>query len=423
MNRAIAPEFVNIKSIEIQEAEHLKLSNDLDLYYVNAGSQDIIKIELLFPAGMFHQNRSLVASAANNMLVEGTSQLTADQLADQIDYYGAFFEHEAMQDSANVTLYTLKKYMHATLPLFRQAIYDSILPQKEFATFLNNKQQKHFINNEKVSIIARRHFSHLLFQSHPYGMMVNDADFATIQLAEVQDFYKGHYQTIKPTLVLSGRVESSDIAHIETQFGTIPNLVEFQTPKYELLELVPQKHFIQKKEAIQSAIRIGRLLFNKTHQDYFGMQVLNCILGGYFGSRLMANIREDKGYTYGIGSGVASLSHAGYFFIATEVGAEVTKSALQEIYKELALLRDELVTEDELATVKSYMLGNILRSIDGPFALAEKFKSIHEYGLDYTYYSRYVLAIQNISITDIQQLAIKYLQERDLLELVVGEMK
>ncbi len=420
MNRTIAPNFVNITSIDIQEAEHLKLKNDLDLYYVNAGSQDIIKIELLCPAGMYHQQRSLVASAANNMLVEGTSKLNADQLADQIDYFGAFFEHEAMQDSANVTLYTLKKHMHATLPLFKQAIFDSILPEAEFATFLNNKKQKHFINNEKVSIIARRQFSNLLFQNHPYGTMVQDHDFDSLQLSEVRDFYKTHYQTVKPTLVLSGRIEPLDIAHIETQFGGIQNLQTFQNPEHKLAELHPQKHFIEKKDAIQSAIRIGRLLFNKTHKDYFGMQVLNCILGGYFGSRLMANIREDKGYTYGIGSGIASLKQAGYFFISTEVGAEVTKDALIEIYKELALLRDELVSEDELSTVKSYMLGNILRSIDGPFALAEKFKSIFEYGLDYTYYSRYVVAIQNITPETIQSLANEYLQEKDLLELVVG---
>jgi zinc protease len=422
MNRAQAPEFVGIESIEIQTAKHTKLDNDLDLYYVNAGSQDIVKIELLFPAGMYHQSRSLIASAANNMLVEGTSKLNADQLADQIDYFGAFFEHEALQDSANVTLYTLKKYMGQTLPLFFQSMYDSILPEKEFATFLNNKKQKHIINNEKVSIIARRHFSHLLFQNHPYGLMVNDNDFDTLKLKDVQQFYHQQYQSIQPTIVLSGKVDESDIAEVSKTFGHLKNLKPYTDIEHSLPTLEAKKHFIEKKDAIQSAIRIGRLLFNKTHKDYFGMQVLNCILGGYFGSRLMANIREDKGYTYGIGSGIASLKHAGYFYISTEVGVEVTKNTLEEIYKEILLLRNELVTEDELETVKSYMLGNILRSIDGPFALAEKFKSVFEYGLDYSYYNNYIKAIKNIQPKDLQNLANQYLQEKDLLELVVGKL-
>jgi zinc protease len=306
-------------------------------------------------------------------------------------------------------LYTLKKYMGQTLPLFFQSMYDSILPEKEFATFLNNKKQKHIINNEKVNIIARRHFSHLLFQNHPYGLMVTDNDFDTLNLKDVKQFYQSQYQSIQPTIVLSGKIDASDIAEVSKTFGHLKNLKPYTDLKHSLPTLEAKKHFIEKKDAIQSAIRIGRLLFNKTHKDYFGMQVLNCILGGYFGSRLMANIREDKGYTYGIGSGIASLKHAGYFYISTEVGAEVTKNTLEEIYKEIALLRNELVTEDELETVKSYMLGNILRSIDGPFALAEKFKSVFEYGLDYSYYNNYIKAIKNIQPIDLKNLANQYL--------------
>ncbi len=422
MNRTIAPDFVSIEKIDVQQAEHIQLNNGLDLFYVNAGSQAIVKIELLFPAGMYHQNRSLIASAANNMLVGGTKNWTADQLADKIDYFGAFFEHEALQDSANVTLYTLKKYLPQTLPLFYQSIYESVLPESEYNTFVNNKKQKHFINNEKVSIIARRHFANLLFKNHPYGMMVEDIDFDTLLLSDVKAFYKVQYQQVKPTLVLSGNVNKGDIDAVANSFGNVPNLNSYSDKPYEIEDLVGAKHFIEKQDAIQSAIRIGRLLFNKTHPDYFGMQILNCILGGYFGSRLMANIREDKGYTYGIGSGIASLKHGGYFYISTEVGVDVTKATLNEIYKEMALLRDELVSEDELETVKSYMLGNILRSIDGPFALAEKFKSIHEYGLGYDYYTNYVNAIKNCQVADLKMLANKYLQEADLIELVVGKM-
>jgi zinc protease len=422
MNRAVAPNFVNIESIAIQQIDKVQLNNGIDLFYLNAGSQDIIKVELIFPAGMYHQQRALLASAANNMLIEGTSKLNADELADQIDYYGAFFEHEALQDSANVTLYTLRKYLSQTLPLFHHAIYDSVLPEREFATFLNNKKQKHFINNEKVSILARRHFANLLFQAHPYGLMVNNEDFDTLRLNEVKAFYHEQYQSSLPSIVLSGKIEEQDIDSVIDTFGSITNLRSYSDVKYKIQASNAGKHYIEKSTAIQSAIRIGRVLFNKTHTDYFGMQVLNCVLGGYFGSRLMANIREDKGYTYGIGSGIVSLKHGGYFYISTEVGADVTKAALKEIYHEMALLRNELIPEEELSTVKSYMLGNILRSIDGPFALAEKFKSIYEYGLDYNYYTQYVETIKGITAPQLQALANTYFKEEDLIELVVGKM-
>src|SRR5690606_34435184 len=158
-----------------------------------------------------------------------------------------------------------------------------------------------------------------------------------------------------------------------------------------------KKHFFERDDAIQSAIRVGRLLFNKTHPDYFKFQVLNTILGGYFGSRLMANIRDEKGYTYGIGSGLTNLVRGGYLFISTEVGADVTGAALREIYHELKVLREKTVPSEELETVRNYMLGNFLRSVDGPFSLSEKFKAVWEYGLDYSYFDNYFKAVKEVT--------------------------
>lgn len=169
-------------------------------------------------------------------------------------------------------------------------------------------------------------------------------------------------------------------------------------------------------------MRVGRVLFNKTHEDYFKFQVLNTVLGGYFGSRLMANIREDKGYTYGIGSGLNNLVHSGTFFISTEVGADVTQQTLTEIYKELKLLREELIDEEELETVRNYILGQFLRSVDGPFTLADKFKSIWEFGLDYSFFDKYFHAVKTVTPKELRDLANKYLQEKDLIECVVGKM-
>jgi predicted Zn-dependent peptidase len=182
-------------------------------------------------------------------------------------------------------------------------------------------------------------------------------------------------------------------------------------------------HTIEKEGAVQSAIRIGRVLFNKTHPDYLGMQVLNAVLGGYFGSRLMANIREDKGYTYGIGSGLVSMFGGGYFVISTEVGVEVTNAALKEIYYEIDKLQHELVGEDELELVRNYLIGVFLRSTDGPFAIGDRLKGIVGYGLGYEYYERYVETIRTITPEQLRDLANKYLKKEDLIELVVGGRK
>ena len=180
--------------------------------------------------------------------------------------------------------------------------------------------------------------------------------------------------------------------------------------------------YIKKEGALQSAIRIGRLIPNKLHPDYLGLQVLNTILGGYFGSRLMNNIREDKGYTYGINSGVVSLKNGGYFFISTEVGADVTKDALNEIYKEIDLLRTEEVSIEELDLVKNYMLGQFLKSCDGAFNLANLFESVKLYDLDYNFYNNYIKTIKEITPKTIKALGVKYFNKKDLKEVVVGRL-
>jgi predicted Zn-dependent peptidase len=184
----------------------------------------------------------------------------------------------------------------------------------------------------------------------------------------------------------------------------------------------PEKqHFIRRKDALQAAIRIGKQLFNRTHNDFFGMQVLNTILGGYFGSRLMTNLREDKGYTYGIGSALISLQHSGSFFITGEVGADVAKQAAAEIYKEIDLLRNNLVPDEELNLVKSYMLGKFLRSVDGAFAMGDMFMSVMETGLDMSFYNRYTEVIRSITALELRDLAQRHLDPATFHELIVGK--
>ena len=161
-------------------------------------------------------------------------------------------------------------------------------------------------------------------------------------------------------------------------------------------------------------------MISSTHVDYAGMQVLNTVFGGYFGSRLMSNIREDKGYTYGIGSSVVPLRKEGYFCISSEVGVDVRAAAVNEIYLELKRLRTELVPESELNLVRNYMLGSFQRNIDGPFSLADRFKSILTAGMGYEYYTRYLETIQNITAEELLRLASTHLHEDSLYELVVG---
>jgi len=424
MNRKEAPAFHNIEHIEVLQASETKLTNGIPLYTIHAGSQELVKVEFVFKAGMYYQNRTLIASAANNLMETGTTRFNALEISEKIDFYGAFLELSTGQDYASLSLYTLNKYLNETLEVLQDIILNPVFPEDEFSIYINNKKQKHLVNSQKVNVLARRKFNEMLFgNQHPYGKEVETSDFDSLQLSDVKAFFVQHYHTANCTIIATGKIAPDFNERINRFFGqkkwgqhsSIHKVAQTIPPPAET------KILVEKSDALQSAIRVGRLLFNKTHPDYFHFQVLNVILGGYFGSRLMANIREDKGYTYGIGSGLTSLVHGGYFFISTEVGSGVTKNALAEIYKELDILRNQLIGDDELQTVKNYILGQMLRSIDGPFTLAEKFKGIWMFGLDYSYYDNYFKSVQQVTASQLRDLANKYLQQKDLMECVAGK--
>jgi predicted Zn-dependent peptidase len=425
LDRTIAPEFKTIEKIDIIKAKEQFLDNGVPLYTINAGSQELTKVEFIFSAGMYHQNRTLLASTTNTLLESGTTKHNALQLSEQIDFYGSFLELEVGQDYSSVTVYSLNKYLNESLAFLEEILKDSVFPKSEIDILLANKKQKHLINSGKVSHLARRRFSELLFGAqHPYGIDAKPEDFDTLKQSDITDFYKNHYSYKNCFVVAAGNLPKDLHKVLNDHFGKSNwgNASTASAKTSAIATTAERKVLVEKSDAIQSAIRIGRVLFNKTHEDYFKFQVLNTILGGYFGSRLMANIREDKGYTYGIGSGLTSLLHSGYFYISTEVGSDVTSKALEEIYKEINKLRNELVSTEELETVRNYILGQFLRSVDGPFSLAEKFIAVKEFGLDYNYYTNYFNAVKHVTPNDLRDLANKYLQEKDLIECVAGKI-
>lgn len=424
IDRKKSPAFNTVEKIEIIKASEQRLRNNIPVYSINAGTQELIKIEFLFSAGMYQQEIPLQAATVNTMLEEGTSQLNAAQIADRVDYYGAFLETGVSQDSASVVLYTLNKHLRSTLPVVEQIIKDSVFPQHELDTHIRNKKQTFLVNNQKVANVARKRFTELLFgEKHPYGINVKETDFDVINRSHLNDFYSRFYRSNNCKIIIAGKVDDDVLSLLDNHFGGNDwnSISDLSTKSLPIITTAEREQLILKEDAMQSAIRIGKVMFNKTHPDFQSLLVLNTLFGGYFGSRLMSNIREDKGYTYGIGSGIASLQNSGYFFISTEVGVDVCKDAIKEIYFEMNRLREELVPEDELELVKNYLSGMFLRSVDGPFALAERFKGIMEYDLGYDYFDRYIATIKTISASQLRNLANTYFDKNSMIELVVGK--
>jgi zinc protease len=421
LNRTIAPSLGLPEKISVPPPVNRSLPGNISFMTVNGGTQDIVRLELIFSAGQSHAFPPVIASAASELADEGTAKHTSAQLAEKLDLYGAFLETECGADWASVTLYTLTRFLNDTLPLLVEIATSAVYPEKEVETFKVQGKQRLLVSLEKVDYLARRHFSAALFgKDHSFGYIPSPASYDVLDSGSLRRFFGSNYQNGLTAVVLSGKYSQRDEELIFNSIAGSGLKPSQATEKKDHFPAEGERIRIRKEGAIQSAIRIGRKLFNRSHPDYFAFSVLNTVLGGYFGSRLMSNIREDKGYTYGIGSGLMSQKNLGYFFISTEVGSEVADAAVKEIYFEIERLRNDLVSEAELDLVKKYLWGSFQRSIDGPLALADRHKALLLSGIDQGYYKRYLDTLQNIGPEDLREQARRYLSDTDLTQVVVG---
>jgi len=426
LNRNLPPQFKTIEHVDIPKSKQDVLSNEIPVHIISGGSQDVLKVELIFNAGLWYQESPLIAGTCNSMLNEGTKKYSAAELAEKFDFYGAHIAYNNSQHDASISLYTLNKYLDETLDLLEEIIKRPTFPEKEFKTILSNKKQNYLVNREKTNALAKEKFTSLIYgHKHPYANIFKSSVFDEVQLEDIKTYYKDRYTSDNCRIIVSGKMDKSILPKIEDRFGasawnTKSHNIE---TKHEFLSSDEKKVFVLKKDAVQSSIRIGRPLFNKTHPDFAGIMLLNLILGGYFGSRLMQNIREDKGYTYGINSLLLSHLKSGHFAIVTEVGKDVCEAAISEIYKEIKRLREELVSEEELNLVKNFFSGEMLRSFDSPFALSESLRGNLPFGFDNSYYEKFLQDIKGTSSQKIMDLANTYFKEEDLYEVIVGENK
>ncbi|MFN5319826.1 MAG: M16 family metallopeptidase [Bacteroidia bacterium] len=423
LNRTEPPLSLPLDEAHFGQPECVELHNGIKIWHLNSGSQEVVRLEFVFHAGAINHTNPLAATICSSLLQEGTSKRNSAQISEAIDRYGAFLELDVDKDFAFVTLYTLKRYYKQTLPIVLELIQDSVFPQKEYTQLLQQYEQKFKVNIQKVSFLASRGFQKAIFQDSPYGNITESESFASISLEHIKEFARQHFRIERCHIMLSGYIDSEVLDCTLKSLSEVEVKANFFNPETSSgSQAAPSaKYWIEKEDALQSAIRIGRRMFTRSHPDFFGMKVLCTVLGGYFGSRLMSNIREDKGYTYGIGAGLMAYRSDGWFYISTEVGTDVTQNALKEIYIEMARLRNEPITEEELNLVKNYLNGQLLKSFDGPFEQMDRFKTIAFMGGSNSYYEDYRRTINQITPEELNALANRWLQEKDLIELVAGK--
>ena len=398
------------------------LDNGLPLYWLNAGVQDVVQIDWIFPAGLWYEQKPSVAHAVAGLLKSGTSKYTSVQIHEALEFYGAQLKVAAGNDYATVTLYTLNKHLPSLLPMVYELLTDSTLPEHEIAIHKRNAIDKLLVNLRQCEFVANQQIEALLFgEEHPYGRYTRKEKIEALTREDLLTFYKSNYNLANVRMFMGGKAGAEEVKCLNEVFGKAAITASpIMVPKFELATSAEQVHRINNDEAgVQGAIRVGRLFPNRHHPDYTPMVVLNTLFGGYFGSRLMSNIREDKGYTYGIYSSVTPEVSGGSMVIHTETGTGVIENAVKEIYYEMETLCNEEVSEEELLLVKNYLLGGLLGDLDGPFSILQRWRSLILNGFDENYFNNNVEIYKTITPAAIQALARKYYNRADFIEIVV----
>jgi zinc protease len=420
-DRIIAPTTHPIDKLQIVNPERIKLSNDIPVFIFANPLQQALKIDIVFNTGTASQKILLSANTSLRLMKEGTKSYQGNKLMAKIDFYGAFLNLNAAKDDSTVTLLVLRKNFLATIPLLESLLKEPSFTAKEFRFLRNIEREDFIVQNEKPRHLARKALNERVFgENTPYGRSAEVSDYDKLQLQHLIDFYQKNYSSNNCKIILSGPVDDEVISNLDKHFGQPWNLDGRKEDFTQESIFKPEKLHIVKKDALQSAIQIGMPIMHRLHEDYTPFLLLNTIFGGYFGSRLMSNIREDKGYTYGIHSQVMPYLKGSIYSISTEAGTAVTNATIEEIQKEMRLLQNEPIETEELNLVKNYLTGSYMRSLDGVYNQAEKFKSIHGFNLEMNYYEKSLLKIQQTDQEELKALAKKYLNYDAMTTVIVG---
>lgn len=424
LNRTIAPHIKDAVDypLSLKPYSFFRLSNGVEVYTVDAGPQDVIQLEFVFDAGNAYEDQNLVAASTNYLLKNGTTSKSAFAINEHFEYYGAYLNRSTYTETSTVTLHSMTKHLPELLPVLRELISDAVFPQEELDIYRQNMKQRLSVNLKKSEFVAGRLMGASLFgKDHPYGKYSSAEEFDTLTREKLLAFYEQYYKSGHLRIFAAGRLPSDLEAQLEKSFGDLALSKEgIALPSYIISGASEKKARISNDpDGLQGSIRIASLFPNKHHPDHPKVQVLNTVFGGYFGSRLMRNIREEKGYTYGIHSYLQPYIQESTWMISTEVGKDVCENAIAEIYLEMERLRNEPIGEEELQLVRNYMIGTMLGDLDGPFHIIGRWKNLILQGLDKDYFYRYIDYIKNIPASELQELAGKYLQPERFYELVV----
>jgi len=388
----------------------------------------IVEIHALIKTGSAQDppDKAGLANLVASLLDEGTTTRTSKQLAEQIDFVGGSLEVKASEDFTTASARVLKKDVDLGFTLLADILQHPAFHKQEFDRIRTQILGEMASDNDDPSHVAMKAFNQLVFHGHPYRwpLQGTEESLGKIAPADVSNFYLKEYVPGQVILTVVGDVTAEQATGlVQTHFGSWKKAA---IPVRNAKKPAPiEKKAVQliEKDLTQSSIVLGHGGISRTNPDFYAVTVMNYILGaGGFSSRLMESIRDKQGLAYGIMSHFDARLMPGSFWINLQTRSETTNQAITGVLAELKSIRENPVSDQELAEAKSFLMGSFPLRLDSTAKLAQVLAQVEFYGLGFEYFSQYPKWIERVTKEDVQRVAKQYVDPQRYALVVVGNL-
>ena len=412
------------KAFTVPANETYTLPNGMKVTLVPYGIIPKAAISLAVDAGQINEGtaRTGVASLTTDLMKEGTETLTAQQVAEAAARMGSTLEIHASQDQTKLGIDVLQEFAPDAVKLLANVAQHPRLPQSEIDRLKNDALRQIALQNSQPQTIALVRFRKILFGDHPYAIVVpTEADIKKLTLQDVKDFYTGNFGAQRAHLYVAGKFDAAAvkkaIAESFTSWGKGAARME------NVPVLKPQRvlDLTDRPGAPQSTLIVGLPVPPATSPDTISLLVTNALLGGSFNSRITANIREAKGYTYSPRSEISRRYHDGYWAESADVTTQFTGPSLKEIFSEVTRMQKEPVTDPELKGIQNYLSGVFVIQNSNRSALIGQLEYVDFQGLGENYLKTYVAKVNAVTPAIVQKMTQDYIKPEEMTIVVVGD--
>lgn len=428
IDRAKAPEIAGFGEFDIPRPAEIALPNGATLYLLDRGDIPVCRLTACWTVGRADVPSVPALVLATNAMRCGTATRSEAEIAETLEYNGAWLRCNADAHASFLTLHSLNKTFGKVLPVVADMLSDATYPAEVLRPQREKTAAQLEIKNRRVNVKADSVYNPLFYgPASPLARHYEAADVLGVADEEVRNAYAGVFRGNTPAFFLAGKI-TDDIANlaIETlggiSFVSAENAI-VRTIVPAPLHTADAEVRLQVDGSMQTAIKTGIPTIGREHPDFERLRMAVMLLGGYFGSRLMTNIREEKGYTYGITASLNGAPEGAAVEIACQTDNRFASAVISEIEKELRRLAVEPVPIEELDSARNILVSSMAGVTDTPFSIADYLVTLHTLGLPLTHFRRQLDAARSVTPEDINRLAAQYLADTPRLTALAGDLK